>query len=245
MTPLGNQWWRWRQKPKNHWCIRVKVLNRSLSSSPGSAERPQLGPHASGKHQEPATPNVALRTALSSEMASQSSWQDMTFHSGWQQRKLCDSRLLAHSWGIPPSPSKGLSLFPEKSKSLQVQSDVKEQRAAGGKLLRHEARRACKPRLSWRSIAEQTKPGTKSKLAFCVCSDTKFCHILVPLLLLAASASQLIGLQSSSLREVSLCFADICCVFSSSFFCEKALTRPPLSRQILVWIIIALNRPPP
>lgn len=157
--------------------------------------------------------------------------------------------MTAACWRTPgkyhPGPSEGLSLFPEKSKSWQVGSDVKEQRTAGGKLLRRKARRACKPRPSRRSIAEQTKPGTKSKLAFCVCSDVKFCHILVPLLPLAASASQRIGLQSSSLREVSLCFADIRCVFFFFAFCEKALTEPPLSRRILGWIIIALNRPPP
>lgn len=26
----------------------------------------------------------------------------MTFHLGWQQREVCDSRLPTHSWGIPP-----------------------------------------------------------------------------------------------------------------------------------------------
>lgn len=81
----------------------------------------------------------------------------MTFHSGWQQRKLRDSRLLRTPGKYHPGPSEGLSLFPENSKSWQIQSDVKEQRAAGGKLLRRKARRACKPRLSRRSIAKQNK----------------------------------------------------------------------------------------
>lgn len=140
-----------------------------------------------------------------------------------------------------PGPSEGLSLFPEKSKSWQVRSDVKEQLEVNPYGVKRDVHVSPDSR---RSIAEQTKPGTKSKLAFCVCLDVKFCHILVPLLLLASSASQRIGLQSSSLQEVSLSFADIRYVFFLAF-CEKALTEPALSWRILGWIIIASNRPPP
>lgn len=48
------------------------------------------------------------------------------------------------------------------------------------------------------SRGKQGKAGTKSKLALCVCSDVKFCYILVPLPPLAASVSQRIKLQSSA-----------------------------------------------
>lgn len=52
--------------------------------------------------------------------------------------------------------------------------------------------------------ASRRNPGTKSKLAFCVCSDVKFCHILVPLPPLAASVSQRIR-ASKQLCERCVC----------------------------------------
>lgn len=73
--------------------------------------------------------------------------------------------------------------------------------------------------------ASRRNPGTKSKLAFCVCSDVKFCHILVPLPPLAASVSQRIRLQSSSARGAF--------VLPCHSLGEEALTDPPLSRCIL------------
>lgn len=73
------------------------------------------------------------------------------------------------------------------------------------------------------SRGKQRKAGTKSKLALCVCSDVKFCCILVPLPPLAASVSQRIKLQSSA-RGV---FVHHC--HSERFLLWESLDRPAVA----------------
>lgn len=131
----------------------------------------------------------------------------MTFHLGWQRRELRDSTPADTLLGDTPGPTEGPRLFSQNpgKKSLQIRSDAKEQEAAGGKVSQLKERRACKqlqppPPRQLRSM--QTNTGTKSKLALCVCSDVKFCCILVPLPPLAASVSRRIRLQSRSARGV-------------------------------------------
>lgn len=76
--------------------------------------RSQLEPSARGKHQEPATPNVTLRTLLSSEMASQFSWQDMTFYLGLPWKKTLWQPPADTHLGDTPGPTERPWLFPQK-----------------------------------------------------------------------------------------------------------------------------------
>lgn len=74
------------------------------------------------------------------------------------------------------------------------------------------------------------KPGTKSKLAFCVCSDVKFCHIHVPLPPLAAAVSQRIRLQSAP-QEVRF----------FRFPCHSLGTKKSLDRPAVVLVHSGMN----
>lgn len=145
----------------------------------------------------------------------------MTFHLGWQQRKVCDSRLPTHSWGIPPvqlwdrpcfqqnwggerKKKKKVGKYDQMQKSRE-QLEVNCLSIKGG--VRVSAAAATAAEVSRRN------PGTKSKLAFCVCSDVKFCHILAAtsssLCLLWQRRSPSASGFKAALREVRLCFPAI------------------------------------
>lgn len=158
----------------------------------------------------------------------------MTFHLGWQQRKVCDSRLPTHSWGIPPVQLWDRACFQqnwggerEKKREKVCKYDQmqksREQLEVNCLSIKGSVRVSAAAATA--AEASRRNPGTKSKLAFCVCSDVKFCHILVPLPPLAASVSQRIRLQSSSARGAF--------VLPCHSLGEEALTDPPLSRCIL------------